>query len=549
MRLQFPLSGERRLLFAFLRSRWRSAALVFLLDFFANGCVIVLSLLLAQAVAVQFGFHSLRGRLFGVAAAQASVWLGWLAGVVVVKLLLDYARHLLRGHLSEDFAHELRGLVFAKHLNDDLRRHEQRDVGKNLLRFSGDLGSAQRLLARGVLQYAADWTLLLLGLALVAWLDTRLALFVSSTVALAWLLTHQINRRLRRVEERRRSKKAGLLAFVSATLQQLPGIQALNRTTRTTQRFHRKAQQVRDWGYRYHRWAAASEAFSLFFVQILLLVALVFGGLWDLPGSALFAVVLVLMSWRSALSRLLRAGQIWKKGLLSLEKIEALLHSPAEQNGKVVLEKKRASTLRLQGVALRFGEKTLFENLDFELELGKTLCLSLPTGGGKTALAKLLAGLYRPDTGAMELNGQPTENLTAHSLRRQIAFVSDAFPLAGRTLLDALSPSGQAESLKDTEATLREWQTLFPALQHLDFHQKMHGRAPGISAGQQRILQCFRAILADKPFLVLDEPFAGLDADTARALADFFQKNCASKGVLLLTTDVCAGARFWQIST
>lgn len=56
-----------------------------------------------------------------------------------------------------------------------------------------------------------------------------------------------------------------------------------------------------------------------------------------------------------------------------------------------------------------------------------------------------------------------------------------------------------------------------------------------LSAGQQRILQCLRAVLADKPFLVLDEPFTGLDAVTAKTLEGVLEKHSAGKGVLLLT--------------
>ncbi|GAB4497031.1 MAG: hypothetical protein OHK0019_29850 [Saprospiraceae bacterium] len=525
----------RYLLFAFLREHWCKAALVFFLDFLANLCVIVISLLIAQAAAAAFEFRSFRGSLLGIPPLGLGTLLLWLGGVVVAKFALDCARLSLCGLLAEDFSHHLRTLAFGQHLRADARWHEQRDSGKSLLRFSGDLGSAQRLLARGVFQYAADLALLLMGLGLVAWIDGRLALFVGGLTATGWFLTHRISLRLRDIEARRRSKKAALLAFVNTVLLQLTGIQALNRSTRAAQRFGRKIEKVRALGRQYHRLAAVSEALPLFFAQILLVVVLAFGWRFGLSGEALFAVVLVLMSWRSPLSRLLRAGLIWKKGLLTLEKMNDLLHAPVASEGELVWAKKRANTLRFRDVTLRFGEKTVFENLSFQLSVGETLCLSFGTGGGKTALVKLLAGLYHPDSGTVEWNGEAAEKFSAHSLRRQIAFVSAAFPLCGHTLLDALSNSGQADALAKAETEFRYWQTLFPSLQHLDLQQKITEQTPALSAGQQRLLQCLRAVLAEKPFLVLDEPFAGLDAPTKKMLAEVLKKYCAGKGVLLLT--------------
>ena len=346
-----------------------------------------------------------------------------------------------------------------------------------------------------------------------------------------------LNRRLRQVEEQRRGKKSGLLAAVNAMLLHLAGIQALNRSTRTEQHFGRKARQVRDWGYRYHRLAAMQQALPLFFAQMLLLAALSLGWLLGLSGAALFAAVLVLMSWRQPLARLLRTGLVWKKGLLSLEKLEELLQSPIATEGAGVLPKKGAHTLRFSAVRMFFLEKKIPQGISFCLETGQTLHLEMPTGGGKTTLTKLLAGLYSPDAGLIEWDGLPAAQLSAHSLRRLAAFVSDAFPLVGHNLLDALSPSSQADALAATEQTLRDFQNLFPeVLQNLDFHQKWTGGPTPLSTGQQRLLQCLRAVLADKPFLILDEPLAGLDAGTAGTLRVFLEKNCAEKGVLWLTT-------------
>ena len=178
---------------------------------------------------------------------------------------------------------------------------------------------------------------------------------------------------------------------MSRSLEQLPGIQALNRATRTGQQFRRKSDAVRMSGYATQRWAGLSEATSLFFTQIQLLLVLAAGLYGGARPEALFAVVMIQMAWRSAVSRMLRAGLVWKKGLLSLEKIAALERRAAVPQGRVVLPGKKAQTLQVKNLALPSGE------LSFSLQTGQQLCLTLPVGRGKTALTRRLVGLQRPE--------------------------------------------------------------------------------------------------------------------------------------------------------
>jgi ATP-binding cassette subfamily B salmochelin/enterobactin exporter len=542
------LSAKGRYLPAsFLRARWLPALGAFLLDLSANVCVLALSLLLAQMLAVLFSFNSVRGRLFfdkGIAAENLFVW---LAGILLLKFALDYLRLRLRGILSEDFVYYLRTLAFEQHLRTDPAYHERRDAGRSLLRFSGDLGSAQRLLARGVLQYAADLMLLLLGLGLVAWLDWRLATSTLALILVGGLATRWINARILAIETVRRSKKAGLLALVNDTLFRLTSIQVLNRNRRTQRHFEKKAGRVQRLGHRYHAWAAASSALPLQIVQWQLLAALAFGWRLGLEGGSMLAVALILMSCRNPLSRLLQAGLIWRKGLLSLEKMDMLLQSPKHTAGAGRLVSKRASTLRVRGVTLVLAGREILNNINLDIKTGDMVCLYAPTGGGKTALVKLLAGLYTPTSGTVEWDGRLVETLQVQGLRRQVSFVSDAFPLCGNTLLDALSNGSGVEAMAHAKALFEDWKYRFPALQPIDLYDR-HALQK-ISMGQQRLLQSLRAIIAGKPFLILDEPFVGLDPETASRLSRLLLENREDKALLLLTAHPSCATRFGWAGT
>ena len=527
------LSGKH-LLFRFLRSRWSAALLSFLLDLLASICVIGLPFLFTQVIALLLGFHSIRGNLFGLQSIGIEALMGWIAGIIFIKFGLDYTRFWVRGRLSEDFAHQLRLLAFQQHLGTDARYYESREPGRSLLRFSGDLGSAQRLLTHGVLQFSADLTLLLLAFGLIIGLHWFLGLVIIGLGAFSWYLTLRVNWRLRAMEQRRRSSKAGLLSFVNFTLQQLPSIQTFNRSARTAERFEKKSEQVRVLGHQYRRLEAFSVSIPTFFIQMLLLGVLLLGWKLGLSFSALFMIVLVLMSCRNAWVRLLKSGLIREKGLLSLEKL-ALLLSPPDTEPPLRLSAKQAQTLKCSNLTVQFGPKTVLNALNFQLSVGESLCLNLPTGAGKTVLAKTIAGHYRPDQGQILWNNLDAVELSRHNLRQQVAFVSDAFPLIGRNLMEAINPNSKTSAT--TEATFRAWQAQFPALHGLELHQKMNKKESGISAGQQRLLQFLHALLTNKPFLVLDDAFSVLDAPTIQTLIKILNESCTQKGVLILSSN------------
>jgi ABC-type bacteriocin/lantibiotic exporter with double-glycine peptidase domain len=525
------------LLIAFLRIRWKSVLTAFLGDFISNLCLVAMSMLIAQAVSVLFHFRSVRGSLLGLQGLEQHLLLTYFAALAVLKLGLDSFRLRLRGQLSEDFAHTLRIKAFGHHLRSDLRYHESRDNGHRLLRFGGDLGSAQQLLARGVLQFTADLGFLLLGTALVAYYSFLLAFAISAAVGAAVAVGYWLRLRLRVVESRRRNKKSGLLAFVSATLQHLPGIQALNRSTRTEQKFERKARQVCYSGHQYHVIAAWQSAITPFFAQMLLLSVLYFGATLTLTPTALFAVVLVLMTWRSPLSRLLRIGLVWEKGILSLDKFDRLLKTPVMTEGEQKLKKRGDHLLDIKNIDFSFGDKPVLQNFSLRITSGEKITVQLPTGGGKTTLVKILASLYQPDAGSIEWDGISMDRIASREIRRMVSFVSDTFPLTGLTLLDALSPSGQAEVLATTKVAFEQFQQRFPQLKDVNPLKKIGGRSfLGLSSGQQQLLQCLRAILADKPWLILDNPFAGLDSNTQQMLSEYIEENSINKGVLYLST-------------
>jgi len=169
--------------------------------------------------------------------------------------------------------------------------------------------------------------------------------------------------------------------------------------------------------------------------------------------------------------------------------------------------------LELHGLTKRFGTHTVLDRIDLALEDVHCLALIGPSGGGKSTLLRLVAGLEYPSEGAVTLNGVPidysAEALLRH--RRSIGTVFQAYNLfphmtALRNItlpLEKVHGRSPDEARELAETTLRRFQLLDHA----------HKRPAELSGGQRQRVAIARAIAIKPQVVLLDEPTSALDPE------------------------------------
>jgi zinc/manganese transport system ATP-binding protein len=196
------------------------------------------------------------------------------------------------------------------------------------------------------------------------------------------------------------------------------------------------------------------------------------------------------------------------------------------------------SVVAVDDLALRFGPRTLFEELSFELERGELLAVLGPNGTGKTSLIRILLGLLEPSAGSIVIEGCPPRE-RCHRIGyvpQQRVFDRDTV-LRGRDLvrlgLDGhrwgfgrFSPEDRAR----VDASLAE----VGAAAHAD---APIGR---LSGGEQQRLRVAQALVADPVLILADEPLLSLDLASQRSVVDLLDARRQSAGtpVVFVTHDV-----------
>lgn len=527
------MKSKSSILFTFLSQKRRSVAACFALDFTANLLTLALPLLASTAFSVLAGHGSARGAALndtGIPLPQDFVGLMWLfGGVMAVKAGLDFFRKKLSGQIAEDFTYWLRCQLFGQQLRLGPGEYEESGMGRYLLRFSGDLGSAQGLVSKGILQFAADASLVVLSMALIFWLDEPSGWLVTACLLALAGSVSLVQWRMGKVEHRRRSQKSVLLAFVNRRLLNIHALQALNRQGMEAALFERKAERLRRLGHRSAGLAALQEALLPLTVFGLTGAVLLFA--WSGPGLSgnLFAVVMVLLTWRPVLQRLLRVGLVWKKGSISLDNIARLFQQPTE--AMIGAEPPKNKT----------DNKLIFKQLDINgslldasLKPGETGLAILPGEAEKQVLLRTLAGLERPMVGQFFLGKTDVASMDLKWYRQQVALVSPAFPLYGDTLGEALANSSRKAVLEKTAVELTNWKRIFPELKNLDLSTRLTETATNLSLEQHSLLRLLRGLLSHKPFLVVDGMFKHLKPETAETLLGILQAERQRRGLLFI---------------
>lgn len=164
------------------------------------------------------------------------------------------------------------------------------------------------------------------------------------------------------------------------------------------------------------------------------------------------------------------------------------------------------------------------DHLSIEVEEGGFVCLSSPSGGGKTTLLNAIGGLDRPDSGEVYIAGERIDNLGKGDLAElrlhRIGFVFQAF-----NLIPVLSARENVEFVMQVQgvpAAERHGKST-EILEEVGL-QGLEDRLPSeMSGGQQQRVAVARAIVSGPALVLADEPTANLDSKTADGLIDLFQ--------------------------
>ncbi len=191
--------------------------------------------------------------------------------------------------------------------------------------------------------------------------------------------------------------------------------------------------------------------------------------------------------------------------------------------------------LSAQGLQKRFRGRTVVRDFGFELEQGEVVGLLGPNGAGKTTCFYMVVGLVQTDAGSIQLDGHDITGLPMHARARLGIGYLPQEPSVFRRLNVAENILAVLELQPQLDRGKRE-RTLEALMDELKIAHLAGQKGQSLSGGERRRVEIARALAAEPRYMLLDEPFAGVDPISVGEIQRIV-RHLKERGIGVLITD------------
>jgi ATP-binding cassette subfamily B protein len=477
--------------------------------------------------------------------------LPWIAGAFLALTLLaglvNFGDEYLSDWLGERFLLNLRVRLFSHLQRSSLETLDRRRLGDVLARLIDDVRSIETFVLSGIADGLAAILRILFFCGALFLLDWQLALVALLIVPLFYGVAKRFGRLVKRAAREARRRSGSLGALAEQSLGNLALVQASNRQQDEVERFRDEGEAILDA-------RLTSTRINALFTPVVDLVELVgvmlvvgLGTLAVTEGSLTLGGLLVFITYLTRLYSPVRelgslSNAFFSAAAGAERVIELQAERPAvvERPGARRIDRARGA-IELDGVSFgyRASAQPALEGIDLRIEPGETVALVGPSGAGKSTLARLLLRFYDPDQGAVVLDGHDLRQLELRSLRANVAILmQEALVLHGsvrENIAYARPDATEAEILAAAKAAgADEFVRGLPE----GYATLLGERGRRLSGGQRQRIAIARALLADAPVLILDEPSTGLDAAARAELLPPLRELMRGRTTIIISHDL-----------
>lgn len=498
--------------------------------------------------------------LNGIASGESALLTMIIGAILLIAILgglFGFGQSYLLASVGQKVVADIRAQLYAHVQRLSQSFHDERSTGDLLSRLTEDVRMMRDLLVSSAVFLIARSLVVILTVFIMALMDWKLTLVALAVLPLLALTTVKFGTKIKGAARRQRRKESKIAQVMAERISSIKVVQAYAREAHEDQQFAKQNNSSARAGLV----ATKLEANMDRVVQILLAFGtglVVWYGVHRVRADALTpGDLLVFIAYLASLYKPVRrmaslTGRV-SKATVCGERILAILNTePDIADAPDAVEAPRFNG-QIDIVDVDFAYlrgAPVLKQANLSIKPRETIAFMSESGSGKTTLGNLLLRFYDPQSGAILFDGQDIRSFTVTSLRNQIAVVLQESILFNSSIAENISYGKLDASSEQLEAAARLANAHDFIVQMPDGYDTIIGeRGSTLSGGQRQRVAIARAIVRDAPILILDEPFAGLDAENEASVREALHNLLKDRTALIITHDMATACLADRIMT
>lgn len=473
--------------------------------------------------------------------AEVAQILIWLIGFYVLSVFLQYSLSILMIMIAQKVIVRMRAAVFEKFTTLSISYFDRYQIGDMLSRISYDIDTINTSLSADVVVLFSSFVTVISAFVIMAGISLPLLSVFIITLPLSIFTTRKLARLTRPLFRKRSAKLGDMNGYIEETISGLKTIKAYAVEPNFIQGFDEKNYEASMAYYEADYWGSISGPAINFINNIsLTLISLV--------GSLLYLFQIISIG---NISSFILYSRRFSAPITEASNMVAELQSTlaaAERVFKVLDEEGEVETGTAQLPTQLKGE-VVFDHVHFEYianqPIIKDVSLTIPaksmvaivgpTGGGKTTLVSLLMRFYDPKSGEIRLDGIPLSSCTRSSVREAFAMVlQDSWLFEGTIKENLTYGSTHVSDERLWEVIEKVSLTHFVKSSQDGLNTMIYDDGSNLSKGQKQLITIARAMLLDRPLVILDEATSNVDTMTEKMIASALKELTSNKTCFII---------------
>ncbi len=449
-----------------------------------------------------------------------------MPAVVVILFLLkgaaSYGQSYLLEWVGQRIIADVRIDLYAHLQRLSLGYYDKTSTGELMSRITNDVNLIQGSVSGLIIGAIRETFTIISLIAVVIYQDWFLAIFALLVFPACIIPLAKFGRRLRKISKGTQETMADVSVFLNETIRGARIVKGFCREGHEVKRFSDEVERLFTLRIKDVSTRAASHPVMELLASFAIGGIILYGGMLVFEGKStmgqLLSFLAALILLYEPLKRVTRMNHELQNGMAAADRIYAILDTkPAivDEPGAKELPTLQKE-IRLQNVSFGYRpDELVLKNINLTVPKGQALAIVGTSGGGKTTLVNLLPRFYEVKQGSISVDGHDIRDVTLESLRSQIAIVTQQNILFNDTVKNNIAYGREGATMEEVEAAARAaYATDFISALPNGYDTVVGESGVLLSGGQCQRLSIARAILADKPILILDEATSNLDTES-----------------------------------